>query len=1111
MSRHCFTALAVLGLLLGWLTPTDLPTRAASGLTIADVQASAASVGLYEKFELTFNVTNTVATYLDWPYDPAPPPGVLAGVGITVEGLFSNDDWATALVQPAFLYQDYVRSQHGGQDHLYPQGEPVWKIRFAPQRTGAWRYRIRATDASGTAVYTASGDLSFAVTSSDSHGFVRLSSTDPRYFELDDGTPFVGVGHNTGFSDRNPTYDAEAKFATFAANRANFFRTWMSGSSVAGSAWIPWTSHHLSYDGNVPPTSLSADQAYGDGDFSMKLWLDNPCMFQGFLGRIPVLPGRTYRLQVRVKTVDVTGPLQPGAPYGFVVKLGGWLGTACAKPDNLPPLTPYVAGNADWQVIEGTVVAGADQYLLDNLYLILENATAGAVYVDTVTLQEDLGNGRYGPNVIRKPRMNFHTYFDPMSAWGWDYILDRAAEQGIYLKLVVLDKDDWIYNHIAADGSFAPEKSNNNLYAAPDTQVRWLHQAWWRYLSARWGYSTAVHSWELLNEGDPFNGNHYEQANAFARYIHETDAQRHLATTSLWHSFPVAEFWGSADYPDLDYADLHAYVSTGWGRYPVWGNAPSPPLSFEDDPAYVRGGEGHSLRVPGGDRFHNAGITSSRLVIRGRGEWLIRFWMKAEGWVGACDYDVPNAMAGPRLTWTLDNGLPEQKTNVVPPTSQGQYFICSAPAGSYDWTQFRSDQTADGRAAPYSARLVIEDDLIHKLYVAVQNSFGADGAAWIDDIEIVAPDGAALAINGSVTLDPMDYDAARYTQAYSALYGGASPAGANMPLVRGEAGLDYPGGPQQEQADLARDTEGVWLHNLVWGQVNPGGMYDLYWWTDNIWDYALHRHFKPFRDFMDGIPLNNGAYRDAEAVTSRPDLRAWGQVDATHGQAHLWIQNAHHTWRNVVDGASIPALDGTIAIPALSSGAYQIEWWDTNGGGVVHTETVEAKAGQDCGELGCQGVLTLTLPWALTADVAVKVTRAQVDLSGSYLAVDRCTAEPGETLAYQLTLINDGNAGASGVVVVNPIPDHTAYVPGSLTASSGQALHDGPSLTWVGDVPPDDSVAISFVVTLDPTLADPVAIVDEATIRYDDVTTTRRATTLINALQIYMPLIRKDY
>jgi len=1100
VAHRLFAALATLSLLFGGVAAAAPAIQAASGPAILNVRSNASSVGLYNKFELTFDIQNSVATTLDWPYDPAPPAGLPAGTGITVEGLFSNDNWTTTLTQPAFLYQDYARNQYSGQEHLYPQGEPAWKIRFAPQNSGDWRYRIRATDASGTTVYPPDGDLAFEATASGSHGFIRVSPTDPRYFEFDDGTPFIGLGHGGGFSDRNPTYDADAQFATFAANRANFFRVWMSGSSIAGSAWIPWSSHHLGYDGNVPPTSLSPEEAYSGGDLAMKLDSANPCMFQGFLGHIPVLPGRTYRLQVRVKTVGVTGPQQSGAPYGFVVKEAGWLGTACAQPDALPALTPYIAGSADWQTVEGTMTTGASQHFLDNLYLILENTTGGAAYIDEVALQEDLGGGHYGPNLVRKPRMNFHTYFDPMRAWSWDYILDRAAELGIALKIVTLDKDDWIYNHIAADGTFDPEKRNDNFYAAPGTQVRWLQETWWRYLSARWGYSTAVHSWELLNEGDPFNGRHYEQANAFARYLHETDTHRHLATTSFWHSYPVAEFWGNAAYPDLDYADLHAYISTGWGRYPVWSSNPAPPLSYEANPAHVRGGSGHSLRLYGSERVNNASVPPSRLAIHGRGEWIIRFWMKAENFGGACDYGLPNAMAGPRLTWTLDNGQPGQVSNVVPPTASGQSYICSAPAGSYDWTQFRSDQTADGQPAPATARIVIDDDATHTLYVAVQNAYGSGGAAWFDDIEIVAPDGTLLATNGSVILDHLDEDAARYTQAYSLLDGGGSPAGARMPLVRGEAGLDYPGGPQEEQADLARDTEGVWFHNLIWGQINPGGMYELYWWTDNIWDYGLHRHIKPFRDFMDGIALSNGHYHDAQAITSNPDLRAWGQVDTAHGLAHLWIQNTRHTWRNVVDGAAIPALDGTVTLPALGSGSYQIEWWDTLGGGVVHSETVVA-----------DGALTLTLPWSLATDLAVKVAQAQVDLEASSLAVDRTAADPGDTLSYQLQLVNHGNATASGVAVHNPIPAHTAYVPNSLTASAGQALHDGASIIWAGDVPAGGNVTIHFSLTVDTQLTDPTAITDVATVNYPGGVMDRRATTLVNSLQVYLPLMLKRH
>jgi len=294
----------------------------------------------------------------------------------------------------------------------------------------------------------------------------------------------------------------------------------------------------------------------------------------------------------------------------------------------------------------------------------------------------------------------------------------------------------------------------------------------------------------------------------------------------------------------------------------------------------------------------------------------------------------------------------------------GQDFVCSAPAGTYDWTQFDSIHTADGSEAPISARLIITDDLTHSLYVAVQNGFGSSGTAWIDDIEIVAPDGTVLSTNGSVELDSMHKDAALYTSAYSLLWGGKSPAGTRMPLVRGEAGLDHPGGPQTELEDLAQDTDGVWLHNLTWGGINPGGMYDLYWWIDNIRNHDLYYHYKPFRDFMDDIPLNNGNYQDAEATASHSDLRVWGQKDVIRGKAHLWIQNRNHTWRNVVDGVTISGLSGQITIPDMPLGPYKVEWWDTWNGVISKIEFIEMDTGS----------LIQNLPAPLSNDVAIKIS-----------------------------------------------------------------------------------------------------------------------------------------
>jgi hypothetical protein len=321
-------------------------------------------VGRYEKFELTFDITSTVATNLYFPYDPDPPPGAPAGVGISVDGLFSNDNWATSVVQPGFLYQDYQRDCIGadeedfcqywngqewrsGREWLYPIGELVWKIRFAPLETGTWHYRIRATDASGTTYYPDDGDLSFTVVPSDSRGFVRVSPTAPGYFEFSDGTPFIGVGHNSGSEANRYTYSIDEKMQRFEENRVNFLRIWMTGSSIYMAPWHPWTSHHLPYEGGYfPAASLTYDESYDAHLFSLRLWdfpdsdvngRQNPCMFQGFSNNLSVKPNTTYQLRVRLKTAGVAGPREPGYPYGFTVRKAGWLGDTCSAPQRASP------------------------------------------------------------------------------------------------------------------------------------------------------------------------------------------------------------------------------------------------------------------------------------------------------------------------------------------------------------------------------------------------------------------------------------------------------------------------------------------------------------------------------------------------------------------------------------------------------------------------------------------------------------------------------------------------------------------------------------------------------------------------------------------------------
>jgi len=1001
-------AVGLFGLVAWAVTPS---AAYADGPVIAGVTVVTPTVGLYDSFVLTFNVTTT-ATNPYFPYDPDPPPGVPAGGGVSLDGLFSDDDWASSVIQPGFMYQDYQRDCIGaaeegfcqtwdgqewrsGREWLYPLGDPVWKIRFAPQEIGTWRFRIRATDASGTTYYPSDDDLSFEVVPSSSHGFLRVSPTDPGYFEFSDGTPFIGVGHGSGFESGRFSYSVDEEMERFQENRVNFLRIWMTGSSIYMAPWHPWTSHHLPYEGGYfPAASLTHTEAYEDHLFSLRLWdfpdpevadRRNPCMFQGVSSNVSVKPGTTYQLRVRLKTSGVAGPRDPDYPYGFTVRKAGWLGDTCSDPASTAGdstrLLDHVLGDTVWHEITGMVTTGPDEYFLGNLYLILENTTGGEAFIDEISLRETDNGVPIGPEVLRKNSFAYHLYFDQQPSWQWDYVFEKAAESGVTIRPVILEKNDWIANHIDENGNLVGayyELDNNRFYARPDTAVRRFHEYYWRYLIARWGYSRGVHSWELMNEGDPFNGNHYAQANDFGQYMHAHDPNGHLVTTSNWHSFPVAEFWGNSAYPEVDYADLHSYACCGT-KYDAWPQSIGPLLGLEDRANYVNGGTGHSVHILGEQQFYSEGRTWRSLVIRGEGEWEIRYLMKADDFAGACLYGFPATLAGPRLTWSLDGGPSwSGRSNVVPPAASGQDFVCSAPAGTYGWRAFDSRHTVDGDEAPLSARLVITDDLVHPLYISFQNSFGSGGEAWIDNVELISPYGEQVHLNGQFDLTRVDHDAALLTASYSLRFGGQSPSGPGKPVTRGEVAIGdedgYYGDLSHDQTD---DTQGVWLHNFLWGQVNPGGLYELYWDPANIRQHDLYYHYRAFRDFMEGVPLTNGDYEDIRAAVSHPDLRAWGQADRVANRGHLWVQNRQHTWRNVVDGTAITAISGYVAIPDLAPGLYRVTWWDTLSGTPFLTLTVPSRTGH----------LYLGLPAPLDTDIAVKFESMPGEAPSLYLPI----------------------------------------------------------------------------------------------------------------------------
>ena len=574
-------------------TSTPTATQTPGNLAIYSITDNRSSypnsqIPRYEKLEITFQLT-TAAQNLQMPYDPSPPSGVTAGIGVTVNALFTSPS-GHVYTQPAFYYQDFDYQVKSGREWMYPNGNYSWKVRFAPNELGTWQYSLTGQDGSGT---TQSAAQNFTVTDSSNHGFVKVSQKDPRYFEFIDGTYFPGLGYNMNYNAidwSNPVLNNQNNFQTMAQNGIQLVRMWLSQWSIWGSAWNPWYGIRNDYDGYIPRTGLitygSSDPVsaqmvlvYSEdssGNQNSGSWFD-ACRFIGGFQAAPAVKENTqYHIKIRYKAYDITGPRVGSYPnFGFVAKVqnpndGNWH-THCynpGQPTNGVVVSAYGHDSASWTYLEGTWNSGGNDFL-PIFYLVLENVNSinpadgnhPYVFIDTVSIQEDLGGGAYGPNIVTKPSMEHEKYFMDRNAYAFDKVVDLAHQDNVYLRPVVMEKNEQIENEIGYDGNKA-DFDNNDFYGnyRTVTAIRWYQTAWWRYLQARWGYSTNIQSWELLNEGDPWNDHHYTLADEFGKYMHQFGPDSHLVSTSNWNSFPASQFWANASYPNVDFADLHQYI-----------------------------------------------------------------------------------------------------------------------------------------------------------------------------------------------------------------------------------------------------------------------------------------------------------------------------------------------------------------------------------------------------------------------------------------------------------------------------------------------------------------------------------------------------------------------
>ena len=539
-------------------TDKIIVTRQVSGPSISNVSVNSTNIARYGKYEVDFNL-DTVAKYKFFRYDENPPEGIEPRSGVTAEAIINLPN-GQFVHQPAFYITDVNVSGTGDNTYYEETANNKWAIRYSPSLLGTHQISLHVQDASGQ-VTTSVGN--FTAVSSTKSGFVNISPADSRYFQFSNGDLFFPIGPLWAVNNQ-------------PGAGMNFVRPWMGGEGAYSTNWARWFSSSEDSGNEGPMQIFSYTEHYPGKKLSYPLWYP-----QGFRFWIsgwssgPYHPkfqtGKTYQVVIRYKTQNIQGPRVAGQPYGFTIKMHGFQSSG-DPPDtvdftlrNKPEVIPHITSNQDWHtlVTNFTKPSSIPPYEND-LSLYLDNVTSGEVNIDYFSMKEMDANGNVvGGELIRDPSPDMYSYVDQRPAKYFDDQLTSGEQNGFYYKYVVQDKNDWIPNHLSTEGVFV--NVGGGYYQNIGRASHWLQEQWWRYLIARWGYSTSVHSWELNNEGAPDNGTgeHARMTQEFAKFMHDNDPQKHLATTSFWCCW-MPTFWGDkTNFPDVNYADWHRYLETG--------------------------------------------------------------------------------------------------------------------------------------------------------------------------------------------------------------------------------------------------------------------------------------------------------------------------------------------------------------------------------------------------------------------------------------------------------------------------------------------------------------------------------------------------------------------
>lgn len=312
---------------------------------------------------------------------------------------------------PAFFAQEYERQRHGGRDWFYPRGLPGWKARFAPPCPGDFTATAIVRDAQGS---RRSEPVRFACVASQSPGFLRVNTRDPRWLEFSNGQAFFPIGQNLAFigSQQYVTLTrAEEIFGKLAAHGANYLRIWTGCEGWALAIEARKSAWGRSWERRSPVVAMPGETKRRCVLLTQVTTAINPSH------ELALRPATRYVVTGRVRVED-----------GALVRLEAQ-GTAPAILGAGPPGT--------WVAFRHEFSTGTNDHWLSGMRFL--RGGQGAAWVADLSLREAAG----GPELLWEADVNrpVRGSYNPLDCFWLDELLAAAQERGVYLQLCLLTRD----------------------------------------------------------------------------------------------------------------------------------------------------------------------------------------------------------------------------------------------------------------------------------------------------------------------------------------------------------------------------------------------------------------------------------------------------------------------------------------------------------------------------------------------------------------------------------------------------------------------------------------------------------------------------------------------